>query len=217
MQALADGRTRQQSIAAAAAGTPASGGPAPAILHGAVPRVLTADGRLVDDDTVEPLAGAAAAQAAGSKDGGVQQLLPLQGHLTGPAAQPGVTATSAGDRARDALQLAKQRAMALANTLSGRAEHPTVADRSAVAGTASAQFTAATSAAPDDDAAGQVMEANAPPPATASLPAVLTNEVILPQQQQADTASKVSQSVASCEEGALARLLRDYVDDGDDE
>lgn len=183
-----------------------------------MPRILTDDGHLIEDGAAGPPAAATAADRVGgnSTASGRLHKVPVAGVLTW-APQAEVTAAPAGDTSDDALRVAKQRALALANALSGAPKQPPGPTHSAVTAAASAETAAATGAVPETGAMDPAVEASPLPLAAVSPRPALPEDVHLPQLQKAGRPAEVSGSPDGPEGAALARLLSDYVDADDDE
>ena len=209
LQALADGHARRQRIAAAAS-TQGGSSPAPAVLERAVPRILTDDGRLLNDGATGTLT-ATAAQACGVTAGRTQHELPLTALPPAASQQSAAAAASPGHKPDDALQLAKQRALAYANALSGGAEQPLRPQQHAAAGAAHAQVA---TALPEQVAVIPPVQVGVSMPVTAHREARPVHGDVPPQQQQAaaGTAGAVIKTASGAAKDALARLLSDYAD-----
>ncbi len=186
--------------------------PAPAVLERAVPRTLTDDGRLFEGGAVS-MPTATAARACGVAAVCTQHQLSLTG-LPPAAVQSAAAAASPGNESNTALQLAKQRALAFADALSGEAEQPPRPEESVTAGAAPSQTAAV---APEPGAIIPAVQVGVPMLAAAAkhggpMHGDVPSEQ---QQQQADLVRGVSVSADGAGQAALALLLCDYADDDD--
>ena len=182
------------------------GSPPIAFLERAIPRILTGDGRLVDDERGSPPSPTTAASTGpGSlSTAGLLGTIALRPALVAKVSAPPVAFLGAkGSSAQDALQAAKQRALALADALSVNSG-PTAGP-----GTRSQGDGIATEHAKEDDCcvAAEAMEDAAHGKETAGVSEL--------RVQQHSGAGKGSDTAEASAGGGLVRLLRDYADDGD--
>ena len=208
MQALQEGRVRQRRIAAALNSAPAAGGgPPAAFLERAVPRILTEDGRLTEDERATPSHSLTAASLAlvCSHEAGPTVPASLRTGPTQKATMPAVaTLTVGGNSTIEALQRAKRRALALADALStdGGPTAAAAAAAAAVWGDGDATEQAEACSAPREDAEE----------VAACSTAVCDSE---PQLHRGGGPAEGRDTAEAPEGGDLALLLSDYVNDED--
>lgn len=190
------------------ASTSAAGDPPAAYLERAVPRILTEDGRLVEDERGTPSHFVTAASAAvvcsrrpGPKVPASLRTAPIQ-----KAAVPPVAVSTIGvNSTLDALQQAKQRALALADALSTDGG-PTAA-------------TAAVATWGDGDAAEQAAAEACPAHRKDAEEVAICSTTVCGSQPQLHLGGGPTHGrdvVEAPQRGDLARLLSDYANDDDD-
>lgn len=177
-----------------------------------MPRTLTGDGRLLEN-CATGMPTATAAPACRVAASGTQHAVPLTTLPPAALQAAAAAAASPGNRPDTALQLAKQRALAFADALSGDAEQPLRPMPSVMAGAAPAPTAAA---APEHAAVIPAAQVGIPMLAAAHKHGGPRHGNVPPeQQQQAVVVKSVSASADSAAPAALALLLCDYVDDED--